>query len=107
MAARDDRRWPGSNWLRRSKQLVAPQYQQLADGAKELWDRGLLMAEIAMALDFDRNTVTSAIGYWHASRGLETPDGRSRRKELDRKVSRPAPPLDTVAPNDPTPMSTV
>jgi DNA invertase Pin-like site-specific DNA recombinase len=89
------------------KQLVAPQYQQLADGAKELWDRGLLMAEIAMALDCDRNTVTSAIGYWHASRGLETPDGRSRRKELDRKVSRPAPPLDTVAPNDPTPMSTV
>lgn len=89
------------------KQLASPHYQQLADPAKELWDRGFLMAEIAAALNCDRNTVTSAISYWHTSRGLELPDGRSRRKTLDHKVTLQIPPVDSVPPTDPDLTATV
>lgn len=62
-----------------------PKYQAISDEVKGLCDKGMLLSEIAERLDADRNTVTKAIVYWHRSRGLPTPDGRTRRKTLTRK----------------------
>jgi len=73
------------------KHMEMPLYQQISEPAMKLSEEKLLIAEIAERLDVDRNTVTSAIKYWHESRGLEVPDGRTRRKTLDRK-SRPSGP---------------
>jgi len=71
------------------KQMDTPQYQEIADEVMRLCDRGELLQEIAEKLGVDRNTITSAIRWWHESRGLPVPDGRSRRKELKRKTSSP------------------
>jgi hypothetical protein len=68
-----------------------PAIAELADRAKELWDQGLLMQEMAVALGCCRDTVTAAIKFWHTSRNFPVPDGRARRKELPRKPSRPDP----------------
>jgi hypothetical protein len=61
--------------------------ERLADAAKELWDRGLLMQEIAARLGTNRDTVTKAIEHCFRSRGLDVPDGRTRRKCLPYKCS--------------------
>ncbi len=71
------------------KHLEAPEYQRIADRVKQSADAGLLMHEVAGELGVDRNTVTSAWKYWHESRGLAVPDGRTRRKSLTRKNSSP------------------
>ena len=63
-------------------------YQRISDEVKRLYDEGLLLGEIASQLKCDINTVTSAVAFWHESRGLGVPDGRARRKTLDRKVSK-------------------
>jgi site-specific DNA recombinase len=62
-----------------------PDYQRIADDVMELCDQGLLLQDVAERLKFDRNTVTKAIAFWHASRGLAVPDGRTRRKRLKRQ----------------------
>jgi hypothetical protein len=62
--------------------------EQLADQAKALWDDDILMQEIANVLECNRDTVTTAIRHWFGSRGLPVPDGRNRRRGLDRKTSR-------------------
>jgi DNA invertase Pin-like site-specific DNA recombinase len=63
------------------RQHTDPQlYQTIADDVKRLCDDGVLLQEIAERLDCDRNTVTKALRYWHTSRGLCAPDGRTRRK---------------------------
>ncbi|MGE3809683.1 MAG: hypothetical protein AB7K24_33880, partial [Gemmataceae bacterium] len=64
------------------------QPEKLSDQAKQLFDQGLLMQEIAECLGCNRDTVTQAIAYWFRSRGLPVPDGRTRRKQLPRKTSR-------------------
>ena len=69
-----------------------PPYEALSEEAKRLYDEDLPMTRIAERLDCDRNTVTAAIRYWHKSRGLPVPDGRTRRKGLARKTSRKAAP---------------
>ena len=66
-------------------------YQRISDQVKQLCDDGLLLGEIAEQLTCDHNTITKARAYWHESRGLEVPDGRTRRKSLERKVSKPRP----------------
>lgn len=68
--------------------MEPPLYQKIADDVKRLSDDRLLLQEIAEELNVDRNTVTKAWAYWHESRSLDVPDGRSRRKNLERKVSR-------------------
>jgi hypothetical protein len=73
------------------KHLHAPPYQEIADQVKELYDQGLLLHEIASRLKCDPHTITSAVAYWFGSRGLPAPDGRSRRKTLDRKSASPPP----------------
>ena len=52
-------------------------------------DKGMLLQEIAKALGIDRNVVTWAKNHWYQFRGLTPPDGRTRRKSLDRKCSKP------------------
>jgi orotate phosphoribosyltransferase-like protein len=66
--------------------------EELAEQAKELWDQNLLVQEIAEQLQCSRDMVTEAIGHWFRSRGLPVPDGRVRRKSLERKCSRPESP---------------
>jgi len=67
-----------------------PKFAELANRAKELWDQGVLMQEIATELRCCRDTVTAAIKYWYVLRNIPVPDGRARRKELPRKSSPPA-----------------
>ncbi len=66
-----------------------PQYQAISDDAKKLSYEELLIQEIAKRLRSDRATVRKAIAYWYESRQLQMPDGRTRRKTLTRRVSRP------------------
>lgn len=61
----------------------------LADEAKAMEDEGLLMKEIVRKLSKEHNqtisraTVVKALDFWYISRGLERPDGRSRRSNLE------------------------
>ena len=84
--------------------MEPPLYQQLAEAVMELFRQGRLLQDIADTLQVDRNTVTSAIRWWHESRGLPVPDGRTRCKELDVKTSPKAqdqaPELQTPPPQD-------
>jgi transposase len=68
------------------KHLQAPLYQEIAEKVKELYDQGMLLGEIASRLGCDRNTITSAVEFWFRSRTLPVPDGRTRRKSLERKT---------------------
>lgn len=67
------------------KSAPVPFFQQIAGRVMELHHTNVLLGEIAEELDCDRNTVTKAIQWWHAQRGLDVPDGRTRRKDLARK----------------------
>jgi len=60
----------------------APLFERIARTAKELYDEGKLIEEIAAELKCDRTTVRSALKFWHESRGLTMTDGRNRRKSL-------------------------
>jgi site-specific DNA recombinase len=66
-----------------------PLYRRIADDVQNLWDEGLLMEQIADSLNCDRTTVKKIISDWHTSRGLPVPDGRTRRKALACKQSKP------------------
>jgi DNA invertase Pin-like site-specific DNA recombinase/DNA-binding CsgD family transcriptional regulator len=55
-------------------------YQRLADGVMRMVGDRTPLGQIAQELGVDRNTVTSAIRWWHESRGLPVPDGRSLRR---------------------------
>lgn len=71
------------------KHSEPPLYQRISEQVKSLCDEGLLLGDIASTLQCDIGTVRSAMAFWHESRGLQTPDGRTRRKTLIRKVSKP------------------
>jgi site-specific DNA recombinase len=60
-------------------------YERLADRVMQLYREDMHLQDIAVTLECDRNTVTAAIRYWHASRGLPIPDGRTRRKAIPRR----------------------
>jgi len=64
------------------KQTEPPLYQRIAEEVFRLSATELLLEEIAERLDVDANTVTRALGYAHETRGLEVPDGRTRRYQL-------------------------
>ena len=83
--AKPDGRARRSNLQEKQREL--PLYQKIADDVKRLCDEDVLLADIAETLGADRNTVTKAIKFWHTSRGLPIPDGRTRRKSLVRKQS--------------------
>ena len=46
------------------------------------FNAGLPLQDIAAELGCDRNVVTAAIKFWHESRSLPVPDGRTRRRLL-------------------------
>jgi DNA-binding MarR family transcriptional regulator len=71
----------------KQKHVEPPLYQQIADEVMVLYQQKMLLQDIADMLKVDRNTVTSAICWWHQVRGLPVPDGRTRRKELEVKTS--------------------
>jgi transposase len=71
----------------KTKHLDPPLYQRIADEVMVLWRQKMLLQDIADRLQIDRNTVTSAVRWWHEVRGLPIPDGRTRRKELNRKTT--------------------
>jgi transposase len=71
------------------KHQVQPMFEALADPVESLLQEGLLIQEIAARLGCCKDTVTKVIQYLRTVRGLSIPDGRARRKSLDRKVSHP------------------
>jgi len=71
------------------KHMEPPLFERICEEVKGLCDEGLLLQKIADRMNCDRNTITKAFRYWYESRGLEVPDGRTRRKILNRKVSKP------------------
>jgi DNA-binding CsgD family transcriptional regulator len=71
----------------KTKHVEPPLYQKIADQVMALWQQQVLLQDIADRLQIDRNTVTSAVRWWHEVRNLPVPDGRTRRKELDQKTS--------------------
>jgi DNA-binding CsgD family transcriptional regulator len=73
----------------RQKHVDPPLYQTIADEVMALYGRKMLLQDIADSLGIDRNTVTAAVRWWHKVRDLPVPDGRTRRKDLAEKVSRP------------------
>jgi DNA invertase Pin-like site-specific DNA recombinase len=60
-------------------------HELIADEVMELVSRGSLLTEIAQQLGTHRDMITAAIRYWHESRDLPVPDGRTRRKSLAMK----------------------
>lgn len=62
-----------------------PPYQRIADEVKRLADDGVLFRVIADQLHCSLTLITKAWKFWHMSRGLEVPDGRTRRKLLEHK----------------------
>jgi site-specific DNA recombinase len=64
-------------------------FEAWADKVKAAYDRGLMIKEIAAELGITRYMARKALHHWYSSRGLQTPDGRSRRSTLDRKQQAP------------------
>jgi hypothetical protein len=58
----------------------------IAEQVKALFDQGMLYKDIAKQLNVYRPLVVKAIKYWFASRGLDLPDGRLRRFELEQRT---------------------
>lgn len=67
------------------KHLEPPPYQTIASSVMELFHQRELYSTIASTLDVDINTIRKSVKWWHESRGLPTPDGRSRRMILNVK----------------------
>jgi DNA invertase Pin-like site-specific DNA recombinase len=59
--------------------------EEESERAKELYDQGLLHAQIAARMGCARSWVTKLLRHWHESRDLMMPDGRSRRARLAKK----------------------
>ena len=70
------------------KHVEPPLYQTIADEVVQLYQKGELLQCIAEQISLDPHTVVAAVKWWHEERGLPVPDGRTRRKSLDRKTSR-------------------
>ena len=71
----------------KNKQVNPTIPQKIADDAMALYRKDMLLQDIAATLKVNRDTVTAAIRWWHESRDLPVPDGRTRRKQLEQKVS--------------------
>jgi site-specific DNA recombinase len=57
-------------------------HELIADDVKRYWDDGMRDIDIVKLFDCSRALISSALDYWHKSRGLERPDGRSVKKRL-------------------------
>jgi AraC-like DNA-binding protein len=74
-------------WKLPAAQFQPPAYQRIADEVMRLFNDSWLLQDIAEELHVERNLVTKSIRWWHESRGLPFPDGRTRRKTLAVKTS--------------------
>ncbi len=63
-------------------------HEVIADQVMELVNQGQLLTVIAEQLGTHHNMITAAIRFWHESRGVPVPDGRTRRKSLVQKSTR-------------------
>jgi len=73
----------------RSRRLPSEGQKRIQDQVMERWHSGLLIQQIADELGICRPTIRRVVERWHASHGLQMPDGRARRKTLPLK-QRPA-----------------
>ena len=64
------------------KHVQPPLYQRISDRVMELFRQNLHYGEIAKELLVNISTIRSAVAFWHESRGLPVPDGRTRRKSI-------------------------
>ena len=64
------------------KQVDPPLYQRMADPVMVLVSENMFLEDIAEQLGVAPNTITHAIRFWHESRGLPVPDGRTRYAQL-------------------------
>ncbi len=71
------------------KHQVTPTFEAIADQVLELLNANFLIIEIAERLGVCKDTITKVMNYLRTVRGLSIPDGRTRRKILDHKVSQP------------------
>ncbi len=71
------------------KHTKPPLFEAIAAEVERMLGEGLLIVEIAARLKCDKNTITKSIDFLRKTRGLEIPDGRTRRKGLDHKNSQP------------------
>jgi site-specific DNA recombinase len=71
------------------KHQVPPMFESLATPVEALLKEGLLIEEIAERVGCCTATVAKVIDFLRAKHGLSIPDGRTRRKSLDHKVSQP------------------
>ena len=67
------------------KSIQPPRYQVIAPRVMELFQKDELYATISSDVNADINTIRKSVRWWHESRGLPAPDGRTRRKQLTRK----------------------
>jgi hypothetical protein len=68
----------------KKKHVEPPDFQQLVVKVMELYEQEIELGDIAQAVGYDRNTITKVVKFYHESRGLPVPDGRTRRKTLPR-----------------------
>ena len=73
----------------RGRRLPSDKQKRIEDLVMERWHSGLLIQQIADELGVGRPTIRRVVARWYASRGLQMPDGRARRKTLPLK-QRPA-----------------
>jgi site-specific DNA recombinase len=76
------------------KRRAPPMFESLAAPVGALLNEGPLIQEIAERIGCCSATITKVIDYRRAKHGLSIPDGRTRRKSLDHKVSYPRRPDD-------------
>jgi hypothetical protein len=64
--------------------------ETLTERVMPLWEAGTPIEEIAGALGCSRDIVRESVRQWHLARGLQVPDGRHRRREVNEARRRAA-----------------
>ena len=66
----------------KKKQMTTAKYQESADEAKRLWEKGLSAVEIGRRIGCSDTTAWKAIAHWHRVRGLPIPNAKTRRERI-------------------------
>jgi transposase len=62
------------------KHVNPPPHQAIAEAVMELYRKDRSLHDIAQHMHCSLNLITATVRYWHESRGLPVPDGRTRRR---------------------------